>query len=796
MTTGMEEVCGTITRYAIFESHYLLESSVVKAQLVEAIVKLYVAVLKYLIAANRYCNKRTGEQALESILKSARTAVDAPLTQIREEQAKVNELAKLVDAELETAITEKSPLNGKVSVELKQEITDKLGSGAQGIREDAQAVFKWLLCARVPLSTKALLEAVSSVVDDEIRIPEKETILQICANLILIDEETDTFRFSHLSVQEFLEKESEYSSSELNSFAAMRCIEEFLPDRRFLRDSDSIGHSDALSFHAYAIAYWASHFSATKAEDRRNENMEDVIRDFLCEGESFNTFHSEAMEAKTSLCGYSSNDMERLLAAEPTCIFTICTFGLDNLLDDLDDQDDIDWNQKNLAGNTPMHLCMENGHEDMVKFLIGRGDVQLIERGADVGTALGAAALGGHKSISRPWLDQEGVYVDAVNNIVESPLIVAASCGTALTLAIRFGHHECVEALLKADPSFIDRCDKWGRDALSYGAESGSLAVVEALVKTGCVETNRTDINGWTPLMYACYSGDLEVFELVLKQEGVQVHPRNKFGDDALHYACQGGNEAIVNKLLELEGIDANSRNNLDETPLHSAIMENRIDVFRTLLSRTDVDVNATNFRGSTPLILALVNHNSAIALKLLDRDDVDVTLAPKLGSSAIFHAAYFGYEEVVRRLLANDQVNLQSLSTFPPTKAPLHDAVEGGDEFVVKMFLEHAGVDVNVRGGSGRTPLSYAAIKGWEDITQLLLEHNANPDAMDEDGNTLLCIAAREGQVHVVNMLLGRGAKEKLDEALRLTDDMSIAAKPKDLRDFDGLERLFGNLE
>ena len=59
MAVGIEEVCGTITRYAIFESHYLLEASAARAQLVEAMVKLYVAVLKYLIATIRYYKKRT-----------------------------------------------------------------------------------------------------------------------------------------------------------------------------------------------------------------------------------------------------------------------------------------------------------------------------------------------------------------------------------------------------------------------------------------------------------------------------------------------------------------------------------------------------------------------------------------------------------------------------------------------------------------------------------------------------------------------------------------------------------------
>ena len=77
-------------------------------------MKLYVAVLKFLIAANGYYRKGTDgtyilisqkicvtetclERALESGLQSARTAVYTPPEQIKEEKARVDELAKLMD---------------------------------------------------------------------------------------------------------------------------------------------------------------------------------------------------------------------------------------------------------------------------------------------------------------------------------------------------------------------------------------------------------------------------------------------------------------------------------------------------------------------------------------------------------------------------------------------------------------------------------------------------------------------------------------------------------------------------
>jgi ankyrin repeat protein len=47
------------------------------------------------------------------------------------------------------------------------------------------------------------------------------------------------------------------------------------------------------------------------------------------------------------------------------------------------------------------------------------------------------------------------------------------------------------------------------------------------------------------------------------------------------------------------------------------------------------------------------------------------------------------------------------------------------GHESVVKLLLEHSGIDVNFEDKRHWTPLSYAAEKGHEPIVRLLLEHD-----------------------------------------------------------------------
>jgi hypothetical protein len=65
MVEGMELVSNFITRYTIFEKLYLRTvrrwetDAVLKDQLTQAIVKLYIAILKYLSNARRYYDRRT-----------------------------------------------------------------------------------------------------------------------------------------------------------------------------------------------------------------------------------------------------------------------------------------------------------------------------------------------------------------------------------------------------------------------------------------------------------------------------------------------------------------------------------------------------------------------------------------------------------------------------------------------------------------------------------------------------------------------------------------------------------------
>ena len=170
------------------------------------------------------------------------------------------------------------------------------------------------------------------------------------------------------------------------------------------------------------------------------------------------------------------------------------------------------------------------------------------------------------------------------------------------------------------------------------------------------------------------------------------------------------------------------------------AILKNRIDKVKKLIAG-GTDVNETvNKDGETPLYLAALLRRETIAAKLIEEHaEVDKTV-------------WYGM-------------------------TPLLIAAKNGDSVMVEMLIR-AGADVDKYDTTLRTPLFYAAQGGHIAVVEKLIEAGADKELGTtlDTGNrrpvdvatpliktylktTLLCIAAREGRLAVVEKLIAAGA-------------------------------------
>lgn len=99
------------------------------------------------------------------------------------------------------------------------------------------------------------------------------------------------------------------------------------------------------------------------------------------------------------------------------------------------------------------------------------------------------------------------------------------------------------------------------------------------------------------------------------------------------------------------------------------------------------------------------------------------------------------------------------------------------------KLFA--AGADITVRNTKGQTPLHVAAEEGNLDAVEMLLSHEANPNAMDAAGLTPLSLAVLNSSYPIVAMLLAAGAdpalKNPLTFQIPLHDTVYAISRDKD---------------
>ena len=83
----------------------------------------------------------------------------------------------------------------------------------------------------------------------------------------------------------------------------------------------------------------------------------------------------------------------------------------------------------------------------------------------------------------------------------------------------------------------------------------------------------------------------------------------------------------------------------------------------------------------------------------------------------------------------------------------PLHAVARWGTLKVTQRHLE-LGLDINGQSYGDQTFLDHAGL-WYQDVSLLLLKRGADPGARDNDGQTALHVASREGNLRVAQQLL-----------------------------------------
>jgi ankyrin repeat protein len=418
--------------------------------------------------------------------------------------------------------------------------------------------------------------------------------------------------------------------------------------------------------------------------------------------------------------------------------------------------------------------------------------------GPDGGTAL-LAAVERDDATAAELLLAANADVKAANRYGVTPIIAACITGNATLV------EKLIAAGADANTALPD-----GETALMTAARTGRVAAVRALLARGADINAKEPLRGQTALMWAAAENNAEVVR-ALVEAGADLKTRSNGGFSAFLFAVRGGRAETARALLEL-GADANDS---IPTPAMAAGrggpggggggggQQTLAQVFNTGLRG-----RGTGTAGASALQIAIVNAHFELAAALLERGADPNTSS--LGWTPLHQIAWtrrppiqhglppavptgrLDSLELAKRLLEKG-ANPNARMTREPSdgarnvlnrigSTPFLQAAKLGDVPYMRLLLAN-GADPSIKTEEGATPLMAAAGVGiWQvgesagtnedafEAAKICVEVGNDVNAVDANGYTALHGAAHRGSNDIVRLLVEKGAKLNVVNALGWT--------------------------
>eukprot|EP01018_Ginkgo_biloba_P002188 Gb_29573 [translate_table: standard] len=192
---------------------------------------------------------------------------------------------------------------------------------------------------------------------------------------------------------------------------------------------------------------------------------------------------------------------------------------------------------------------------------------------------------------------------------------------------------------------------------------------------------------------------------------------------------------------------------------VHSAAAYGDVDKLRRLVEEEGCSVSKPDGGGYYPLQWAALNNHTAAAQYMIEHG-ADVNVADRGRQSPLHWTAVNGSLEVAEILLQNGaRVEAADSNGYRAT----HVAVQYGQTALLHHIITKWGADFDAPDKDGRSPLHWAAYKGFTDCIRLLLFIDAYQGRQDKEGYTPLHWAAIMGNLEACTLLVHSGRKQDL---------------------------------
>ena len=263
-------------------------------------------------------------------------------------------------------------------------------------------------------------------------------------------------------------------------------------------------------------------------------------------------------------------------------------------------------NEKNYAGITPLTIAAEKGNMEIIQMLVEDGKAVVNDISSYGITPLISAAAAGNGQVVE-YLIAHGADVTAKDDLGK----------TALLYAVGYDNPKLIASLIKQDNKAVNLPDNSGNTPLIYAAQKGLDGNIKQLLANGANTNYRNPATGLSALAAAAAEGHSPTLRLLVRTGKADVNLPDLSGRAPIFYAMEHNQEDALRTLLAL-GANPNVQDNAGVTPLMRAAAKNQKGIVQILLKQKGTDVKTQDLQGRTALIYSVYAEEPAPANALL----------------------------------------------------------------------------------------------------------------------------------------------------------------------------------
>lgn len=276
-----------------------------------------------------------------------------------------------------------------------------------------------------------------------------------------------------------------------------------------------------------------------------------------------------------------------------------------------------------------------------------------------------------------------------------------------------------------------------------------------------------TDRNGRTAAHHAAAWDKLDILAEIAKKDPEMLHDYTKGLESPLHFAARGRNLRAVEMLIESK-VDINKQNSEGDTPLHLALRERDFAICELLLEKK-ANINLWNNIGENYLLVALEKGLPKPFIDLLMKKNASANQIDPNGNNALLAAIGLARLDVTKQLIdMNADVNLPGVRSITPLnwvancrKVEINkEFVENKDAVEIAKLLIEKNADIDAMTDSGDTPALAAIKSGNINVFKYLMEQKANLHIRNKEGHSTLSYIVSTHNLKLISDLV----ESKLD--------------------------------